>query len=51
MKLVGRKDEIEMLETIMKYDSSEFVAMYGRRRIGKTYLLRQVFQSNIGLYY
>jgi uncharacterized protein len=47
MKLAGRKDEIEMLETIMKSDSSEFVAMYGRRRIGKTYLIRQVFQSNI----
>jgi uncharacterized protein len=47
MKLAGRKDEIEMLETIMKSDSSEFVNMYGRRRIGKAYLLRQVFQPNI----
>ncbi len=47
MKLAGRKDEIEMLETILKSDDSEFVAMYGRRRIGKTYLLRQVFQPSI----
>ena len=27
MKLAGRKDEIEMLETIMKSDSSEFNAL------------------------
>ncbi len=47
MKIAGRKDEIEVLETMLKSDSSEFVAMYGRRRIGKTYLLRQVFESNI----
>jgi uncharacterized protein len=47
MKLAGRQDEIEMLENILKSDDSEFVAMYGRRRIGKTYLLRQVFQPNI----
>ncbi len=47
MKVAGRKDEIEILETMLKSDSSEFVAMYGRRRIGKTYLLRQVYESNI----
>ena len=47
MKLAGRKDEIEILETCIKSDSSEFIAMYGRRRIGKTYLLRQVFKPNI----
>jgi uncharacterized protein len=47
MKVAGRKDEIKILETVLKSESSEFVAMYGRRRIGKTYLLRQVLQHHI----
>jgi len=43
MKLVGRHEEIHTLEQITKSGKPEFLAIYGRRRIGKTYLIRQFF--------
>lgn len=42
-KLVGRKQEREILEAIKTSGSAELVALYGRRRIGKTFLVRSVF--------
>ena len=41
--LVGRKKEIELLNAILQDNSSHFVAIYGRRRVGKTFLVREVF--------
>lgn len=41
--LVGRKKEIELLNTVLKDDNSHFVAVYGRRRVGKTFLIRESF--------
>ena len=43
MQLVGRKDEIKQLEWDLSKSESQFIAIYGRRRIGKTYLIREVF--------
>lgn len=45
MKIVGRKREIEELEKLYKSGSSEFVAIYGRRRVGKTFLIKEVFKE------
>ncbi|MEM7655283.1 MAG: ATP-binding protein [Bacteroidota bacterium] len=42
--LVGRKREINVLQKASKSPKSEFVALYGRRRVGKTFLVREVFQ-------
>ena len=33
---IGREQEIQLLERIYADDRSAFVALYGRRRIGKT---------------
>ena len=41
--LVGRKKEIELLNAILQDNNSHFVAIYGRRRVGKTFLVREVF--------
>lgn len=41
--LVGRKKEIELLKNISQDDNSHFLAVYGRRRIGKTFLIRESF--------
>lgn len=35
--LVGRKEELETLHQAMVADESKFVAVYGRRRVGKTF--------------
>ena len=41
--LIGRTEEIRLLKEAYKSRESEFVAVYGRRRVGKTFLVREVF--------
>lgn len=36
MKLTGRQREISILQNLLEKEESEFVAVYGRRRVGKT---------------
>lgn len=43
--LIGRKEEKELLQEAYFSDESKFVAVYGRRRVGKTYLIRSVFEN------
>ena len=40
--LIGRHKEQQNLEEYLNSDRSEFIAVYGRRRVGKTFLVRQV---------
>ncbi len=40
---IGRKKELQLLHEIQNDDSSHFVAIYGRRRVGKTFLIREAF--------
>ena len=43
--LIGReKEQQQLLEAIVS-DDSQFVAVYGRRRVGKTYLIRQTYKD------
>ncbi|MDZ7876983.1 MAG: ATP-binding protein [Saprospiraceae bacterium] len=44
-QIAGRKEEIALLEGLTKVQKSAFVAVYGRRRVGKTYLIRTVFDN------
>ena len=37
--MVGRSKEITELNRLYESDESEFIAVYGRRRVGKTYLV------------
>ena len=41
--LIGREEERRLLLSLIDSDKSEFVAVYGRRRVGKTYLVRETF--------
>ncbi len=41
--ITGRKKEQKELKGLLKSGQSEFVAVYGRRRIGKTFLIRETF--------
>lgn len=45
MSLFGREKEIALLETVFHSKEAEFLAIYGRRRVGKTYLIRQYFHQ------
>lgn len=48
--LVGRKEEISTLKRLAEADQSAFVALYGRRRVGKTHLIRQLFEKQFSFY-
>lgn len=45
MSIVGREREMSELRFYQDTDKSEFVALYGRRRIGKTFLVREMFRE------
>src|SRR3990167_6662191 len=50
MTIVGREQEISILTQAFESERPEFLAIYGRRRVGKTYLIREFFK-NKGLYF
>ena len=41
--IIGREKEIKQLDKVKASRKSEFVALYGRRRVGKTFLVREYF--------
>lgn len=43
-EIIGRDKEKRILEDVWKSREAEFLAIYGRRRIGKTFLIRNFFQ-------
>jgi hypothetical protein len=43
-KIIGRQEEQRLLEKIFNSKQAEFLAIYGRRRVGKTYLIRNYFK-------
>jgi AAA+ ATPase superfamily predicted ATPase len=45
MKIIGRETERDILRRCLESKRSEFVAVYGRRRVGKTYLIRETLGS------
>ena len=45
--MIGRKKEIQTLKRLYNSNKAELVAVYGRRRVGKTYLVSECFKGNI----
>lgn len=45
--LVGREEEIKRLKNALNSKNAELIAIYGRRRVGKTFLVRTIFQKNL----
>lgn len=50
-KLIGRERECEELKWAKNSQRSEFVVLYGRRRIGKTFLVRSFFDDTYSFQY
>ncbi|MDR1057639.1 MAG: ATP-binding protein [Coxiellaceae bacterium] len=44
-KITGRENEQQTLERCYMSDIPEFIAIYGRRRVGKTFLVRSLFDK------
>lgn len=45
--IVGRIEEQNILKQAFENEKSELIALYGRRRIGKTFLIREYFKKSI----
>ena len=43
MDIIGRENEIKLLTEYENSGKAEFVTIYGRRRVGKTFLIRELF--------
>ncbi len=48
---INRKVELATLDALYKSKNSEFVVIYGRRRVGKTELIKQFIKDKLGVYY
>ena len=47
MTLIARKEEQKLLNQALCKQESQFIAVYGRRGVGKTYLIREMFSERI----
>lgn len=45
-RIIGREKEIGRLKQYISSPNSEFIVIYGRRRIGKTFLVKELFEDN-----
>lgn len=49
-ELIGRRTELKALREYINSDKSEFIAVYGRRRVGKTFLIRKAAEDNFAFF-
>ncbi len=45
--LIGRKKEIQILNEVLSSPKGEMIAVLGRRRVGKTFLINTIYEQNI----
>jgi len=50
MKIIGRSKEKTAIKQYMESGLPEFMVVYGRRRIGKTFLIREYFNNKFDFY-
>ncbi|MDR0507072.1 MAG: ATP-binding protein [Dysgonamonadaceae bacterium] len=50
MEIVGRCDDKDAMQQYFESDRPEFVAVYGRRRVGKTFLIKEFFENRFSFY-
>lgn len=47
MEILGRDEDKKLMQRLLQSNESKFLAIYGRRRVGKTYLIRSVYETQI----
>ena len=50
-KFVNRIEELKSLDNKWKNDEAQFIVIYGRRRIGKTELIKKFMKEKKGIYF
>lgn len=43
--IIGREYEQKLIQGYLESDKAELIAVYGRRRVGKTYLVKSIFEN------
>jgi len=51
MPIIGRENELQTLDQLLSSRVPEFLAIYGRRRVGKTFLIRSFFEGKRPLFF
>ncbi len=51
IEIIGREEEKEILDNVMAADTAHLLAVYGRRRVGKTFLIRSYLKKYITFEY
>ncbi|HQS84715.1 MAG: hypothetical protein B7Y25_07715 [Alphaproteobacteria bacterium 16-39-46] len=51
MAIIGREEESQELTAFLSSDVPEFLAIYGRRRVGKTFLIRHFFEKQKAIFF
>jgi len=46
-QLIGRKEEIAVLKKALASTNAEMVSVIGRRRVGKTFLVNQIYKKHL----
>lgn len=49
--IIGRRDEIREINDLYDSGKAEFLAIYGRRRVGKTYLVKEVLGNRMTFFH
>ena len=49
-KIIGRRKEIDVLMNCINSSKPEFIVVYGRRRVGKTFLVKQLLGDSFSFY-
>ena len=49
-KIIGRKQEVEELLRLYNRPENQLVTVRGRRRVGKTFLIRETFKNKFAFY-
>lgn len=47
VNIIGREDELNQLDRVYRSSQAQFVVVYGRRRVGKTFLIDEALKGNI----
>lgn len=49
-RIIGREKEQDVLKSCFESEKAELIAVYGRRRVGKTFLVKNFFREKFDFY-